>query len=125
MSSILYKLPCAILLGVEDDYPQYGKVVEIIVVNCSCVMFNVCVMKIVSFSSHYSTYCLSPLPVTRIIPLSKLHSPFPVHMYHVLCSGVIQPLVVPKCILLVACTKQFFILYYAVCTRAEYNKLTA
>ena len=96
MSGVLYKSPCAVLLGVDDDYPQYGRVIEITVVNSSCVMFNVCVMKTISFLSHYSAYCLSSSPVTRVIPLSKLHSPFPVHVYHVLCSDVMEPVVVPK-----------------------------
>ena len=96
VAGVLYKSPCAVLLKLENDYPQYGQVIEILVVNSFCVMFNVCVMTTVSFLSHFNAYFVSPSPVHRVIPLSKLHSPFPVHIYHVVCSGVTKQVVVPK-----------------------------
>ena len=96
VAGVLYKSPCAVLLKLENDYPQYGQVIEILVVNSFCVMFNVCVMTTVSFLSHFNAYFVSPSPVHRVIPLSKLHSPFPVHIYHVVCSGVTKQVAVPK-----------------------------
>ena len=97
MAGVLYKSPCALLLGVDDDYPQYGRLIEIIIVNSSCIMFNVCVKKTVSFLSHYSAYCLSSSSsIHRVIPLLELHSPFPIHIYHIVCSGIREQVVVPK-----------------------------
>ena len=59
-------------------------------------MFNVCVMETLSFLSHFHAYCVSSSPVQKVIPLSKLHSPFPVHLYHVVCNGITKQVVVPK-----------------------------
>ena len=42
------------------------------------------------------TDCVSSSPVQKVIPLSKLHSPFPVHLYHVVCNGITKQVVVPK-----------------------------
>ena len=54
VGGILYKTPCALLLRIVDDYPQFGNLTDVYVLNSTLVVFNVCVMETVTFLSHYN-----------------------------------------------------------------------
>ena len=96
VGGILYKTPCALLLRIVDDYPQFGNLTDVYVLNSTRVVFNVCVMETVTFLSHYNAYCVTPSPIHRVVPLSNLHSPFPVHIHHIVISDITKLVVVPK-----------------------------
>ena len=97
VAGVLYKTPCALLLKVDNDYPQFGRLIEILVLNSSRIVFHVGVMETTTFLSHFNAYCVSPTPSHQVIALSHLHSPFPVHIYQIVTrDSVTKQVVVPK-----------------------------
>ena len=52
VGGILYKRPCVLLLGVDDDYPLFGRLREIFIFNSSRVFFYVDVMQTSLFLSQ-------------------------------------------------------------------------
>ena len=83
IGGVLYKTPCALLVELEDDYPQFGKLKEILILNSKHVFFHVSVMKTLLFLSHYNAYSVSTSSLSRVIHLTDLHSPFPLHTHHI------------------------------------------
>ena len=75
----VYKPPCAVVLGVEDDYPVFGQVDGIYAVE-SRLVAEVNVMTTAQFSVHYHGYVVERTSTYKIVRLSSLHSPFPLHV---------------------------------------------
>ena len=92
----------------ENDYPLYGRLTKILVVNLSSVMFNVCVLDTVTFLLHCNVYCVSPSSSHQVIQLSHLHSRFPMHIHHIVTSGVTKQVIVPSITLLVVSTNNVY-----------------
>ena len=43
-SGVLYKRPCALLLGIEDEYPLFGKLEEVFVLDYNRIAYLIQVM---------------------------------------------------------------------------------
>ena len=96
VSGVLYKEPCALLIGVKDDYPQFGKLIGIFVLNCTRITFLVQIMETDTFASHYHAYVVSNTPVCHVILHSNLYSLLPMHIHHITHNSTIQQVIVPK-----------------------------
>ena len=58
VSGVLYKKPCALLLRVKDDYPQFGKLKDIFVLNSARITCFVQIIETSTFSSLSCIFCL-------------------------------------------------------------------
>ena len=96
VGGILYKRPCVLLLGVDDDYPLFGRLREIFILNSSRVFFYVDVMQTSLFLSHYHAYHITDCTLDRVISLTNLYSPFAMHIHHIIVNSLSEQIVVPK-----------------------------
>lgn len=53
---ILYMVPCVLTVGVEDDYPQFGRVESIYIVDSNSVYYHLRLMNTVDFNIHHHLY---------------------------------------------------------------------
>ena len=74
-----YQTMCIFILGVDDDYPMFGQVKELHMIDTTKPMAIVTVMSTLAFNEHYHGYTLSYSTSTRVISLKTLYSPFPLH----------------------------------------------
>ena len=70
---------CIVILGVDEDYPVFGQVQELYMIDTTKPMAIVTVMSTLTFNVHYHGYILGYSTSTRAISLKTLHSPFPLH----------------------------------------------
>ena len=92
IAGITYKPVCAIVLEVKDDYPIFGRIVEIFVQENNKVAFYVRVMRTVNFLYHYHAYCIEQTDVSKLITVNSLLDPFPLHIRRLssVCQVIIQ-----------------------------------
>lgn len=74
-----YQATCVVILGVDEDYPVFGQVKTVYMIDTTQPMAIVTVMTTLAFNMHYHGYILANSTSTRIISLKMLHSPFPLH----------------------------------------------
>ena len=67
MSSVL-------ITGHEDDLPQFGKVMEILVTVGGAVVFEVNARYTESYDFHYHAFIVKPSTQNFSLPLSQVHS---------------------------------------------------
>lgn len=96
VSGTLYKKPCALLLGVTDDYPQYGKLQKVYILDSDRVAFYVQILETTSFNSHYHAYVVQGTSAHRVVLHCDLHSPFPSHVHSIKVNTTVHQVVVPK-----------------------------
>lgn len=72
VDGILYKPECAIVLEVIDDYPVFGQIQSIFVVDC-VVFLHVCVIRTVSFNNHIHVYIVKRTPTLKTLPVRSLY----------------------------------------------------
>ena len=94
IDDITYKKPCTLLLGVEDEYPQYGKLTNIYVVH-ERILFKVILLK-TSFISHFHAFAVSPTSTSSLLLHTELLSPFPSHIHSVHLDNSLHSLIIPK-----------------------------
>lgn len=82
LDGIRYQKPCALLLGVEDDYPLFGRLDDILIVD-NRYIFSVTVLSTTYFNHHYQGYVIDTTTNTKIIMHKQLHSPFPFHIHYI------------------------------------------
>lgn len=80
MDGILYQKPCALLLGVDDDYPLFGRLDDIFIID-NRFLFSVTLLNTLLFNHHYQGYVIDQTSNTNIIAHSQLLSPFPMHIH--------------------------------------------
>lgn len=79
VDGILYKPEGAVVLELIDDYPVFGKIQSIFVVDC-VVFLHVCVIRTVSFNSHIHAYIVKRTPTLKTLPVRSLYSPTVLHI---------------------------------------------
>lgn len=67
-------------MEVKDDYPIFGKIVEIFVQENNRITFYVKVMRTVNFLYHYHAYAIEQTDVSTLISVHSLLDPFPLHV---------------------------------------------
>ncbi len=80
MNGQLYKAPCALVLGVEDDSPVFAQVNAVYVVDRTRVVADVNLMATKAFNMHYHAYVIEKTVTQRTVVLDTLHNPFPLHV---------------------------------------------
>ena len=81
VEGITYKKDCALLLSIEDDYPVFGLLREIFVLEGSQVVFHVKQFRTQSFSHHFHAFIISPSDTHTVVSVSALHHPFTHHIH--------------------------------------------
>ena len=95
VGDILYKEPCALLVGVEEDDPVFGRLKSIYVVN-DRIIFELNIFQTHYFHSHYYSYIVSSTSSNKLFLSSQLLSPFPVHIHRLHAQNSTHLAIVPK-----------------------------
>ena len=77
----LYKPPNAVVIGNDEDYPQFGVIQNIYIADCK-TLFEVKEYKTISFFHHYHGYEVKPVSQNSVMDINDLVSPFPLIIYH-------------------------------------------
>ena len=77
-----YKPSCAVVIGIGDEYPQFGEVEHIFIVDGRALL-QVETYSTRGFSSHYHVYHIENTSCHKFIAVSDLILPFPSIVRHV------------------------------------------
>lgn len=94
--NILYKPSCVVILGVEDEYPLFGKVQDIYIVDSSRVYFCVRLLSTLEFNSHRHVYLVKLTTSTSIVCISSLCNVFPLSLRKISINGTLYLSLVVK-----------------------------
>ena len=72
VDGILYKPEGAVVLEVVDDYPVFGQIQSIFVVDW-VVFLHVCIIRTVSFNNHIHAYIVKRTPTLKTLPVRSLY----------------------------------------------------
>ncbi len=77
---VKYSSPCVLIAGINEDEPAFVSLEQIFLVS-SDIYFKVSVLSIVQYSVHFHAYVVSPNSprLFKLIKISDLYSPFPLH----------------------------------------------
>ncbi len=78
----LYKKPCALLLGTDNDLPLFSNLQEILIAREE-VYFNVKLFETICYNPHYHAYVVFPTEQYQTIHRSELYSHLPLHTRNV------------------------------------------
>ena len=81
VEGITYKKDCALLLSIEDDYPVFGLLRDIFVLEGSQVVFHVKHFLTQTFSHHFHAFIVSPTDTHTVVSVCALHHPFTHHIH--------------------------------------------
>ena len=73
-----FKKYCVVLVS-YDDFPVFGKVLDIMVLPESQVALHLKLYTTLHFDDHYHGYVIQPTSVTQCILLHSMHYPFVLH----------------------------------------------
>lgn len=76
-----YKPFNAVVMGIDEDYPQFGVIQNIYIANCRTI-FEIKEYKTMSFFHHYHGYEVKATSQISIININNLASPFPLFISH-------------------------------------------
>ena len=96
IAGITYKKPCALIIGVDDDYPQLGILQGIYVADNNRVVFRVRLCATELFNSHYHAFKISNTSSYKLVQVQELYNPHPVHIRTISSSTTVQQVVVMK-----------------------------
>ena len=80
LNGVLYKKPCAILLGVHEDFPQFAQVEDVFVKQNNTVVLLVKLFISHVFLHHYRGYKVCITEEYRIVCSQTLSSPLLFHV---------------------------------------------
>ena len=78
VKGITYKSPCSVVLRVEDDYPVFGHLKGIYVINDN-IALHVWVAETPTFDDHHHSYILKSTESIETMPFKRLYNPSPLH----------------------------------------------
>ena len=84
---IRYSKPAVVILNVEDDYPQFGKIHNIFITSNNDIVLYVNLCNTVKFDTHYHLYVISSTNNFQTVSISSLYSPYPLHFRRVSCQN--------------------------------------
>lgn len=76
-NGLLYKPSCVLVLQIEDDYPVFGQLQSIYVVDSNAIFFSIQLYKTFDYNTHCHAYLVSVTPTLKTIHFSSLYSVFP------------------------------------------------
>ncbi len=76
----IYRSPCAVVLGVEEDYPLFAEFNNVFVLDRTRVVAHVNMLTTTHFNTHYHTYVIERTATTRVVVLDTLLNPFSLHI---------------------------------------------
>ncbi len=77
----LYKKPCALIVGTQNDLPLFGELQNLLTVNGK-VYFHVQLFKTIHFNDHYHAYLVESSTDYRTVCHSELACHSPIHIRH-------------------------------------------
>ena len=96
MHGTLYKKSCTLVAKMDTDYPVFGKLLNIFVINYNEVYFEVQVLNTLEFNYHYHCFVLQKSSVKSTVKYNNLFSFKPHHIRTMpVCHSIIH-YIVPK-----------------------------
>lgn len=95
VEGITYKSPCSVVLRVEEDYPVFGHLKGIYIVNDN-VTLHVRVTETITFDEHHHSYILKATKSFETVPVKKLYDPWPLHCRKLEVDGKMQQMIILK-----------------------------
>ena len=83
------------VLGVEDDYPVFGHLKGIFVLNHNVHLY-VQVAETKTFHEHYHAYVVRATNVFKTVPVHTLFNPWPLHCRKLYTEGHYKQMIVVK-----------------------------
>ena len=87
--------PCALLVRVEDDYPQFGELQDIYIVDGNRVVCDIKPYHTTSFLKHYHAFVVCPTQDSELVCID-LYNHLPYHVRQVHHDGVNKRIIVPQ-----------------------------
>ena len=82
VENTIYRKPCVVLIGFENDYPLFGRVEDIFVVNCK-ILFHVTILKTEYFCNHLQAFIIAYTSNTDVLLCTQLYSYIPMHIHRI------------------------------------------
>ena len=92
----MYKPSCVLTLGIEDDYPQLGRVENIYITNDNTINFHVRIMNTVTYNVHRHLYVVTLTTNYMTVTISSLYSIFPLYLRSVTIDRSVHFCIIPK-----------------------------
>ena len=80
MNGQVYKQPCTLIIGVDDDYPVFGEVNSILVTSTTDIAFQVTVYETVDYVHHFHAYLVRNTAEKKVVSLHSLVDHIPLHI---------------------------------------------
>ncbi len=80
----------------ENDYPVFGQLKDIYVIDGSNIVFQVRVLQTSSFSRHHHAYLVDKTPIYKLINISDVYHPFPFFIRHLRVDHCARHVIIPK-----------------------------
>lgn len=95
-NGVLYKPSCVVVLRVEDEYPMFGQIKDIYVVNSYDVYFRVKLLSTDQFNSHCHSYFVSVTSDYCSVQASSLLDVFPLYLRKMTIKGKLHQCITVK-----------------------------
>lgn len=95
-NGLLYKPSCAVVLRIENDYPLFGQVQNIYVVDSNDVFLSVKLLVTFDYYAHCHAYLVSVSHTIETVRISSLFSVFPLMLRNLCVHGHLHRCVVVK-----------------------------
>ena len=79
VDGITYKSPCSVVLGVENDYPVFGHLQGLYVLNNNNISLHVRVADTIMFEQHHHAYVVKSTDTFKTVHIHQLYSQWPLH----------------------------------------------
>lgn len=88
MNGILYKPASVVISGIQDEYPLFGKIESIYIVNTNDIFFKQMTLSTREFDHHRHVYVVETIAEIKTISLTSLYSVFPLHLRRTAVNGI-------------------------------------
>ena len=85
-----------LLIDVEDEYPQFGKLQGIYVVEGNRVLLRLRLCTTQLFDHHHHSFIISTTPTYKVVSVEELYNPVPLHVRTIYSENAVQQVVVMK-----------------------------
>ena len=84
------------ILGVENDYPLFGRIENIYIVNTNDTSIEVRLLSTITFCSHRHAFQVEYTNQYKTVDICSLYNVFPLHLRRICIHGHSQLCIIPK-----------------------------
>ena len=91
-----FQAPAVVVLGVEEDLPKFGEIVNVYLVSKSTVLLYTRLLHTLHFCKHYHAYAISRLSCFKLVSPRDLYTHSLLYIRHLRAPGCNKLVIVPK-----------------------------